>query len=41
MEDKKLLKLLYKDPSAGMEQLMDQYGGLIHAVIKGKLSESY
>ena len=41
MEDKKLLKLLYKDPSAGMEQLMDQYGALIHAVIKGKLSESY
>ncbi len=41
MEDSKLLQLLYKDPSAGMEQLMNQYAGLVYAVIKGKLSESY
>ena len=41
MEDKKLLKLLYKDPSAGMEQLMNKYTALVYAVVKGKLSESY
>lgn len=41
MEDAKLLQLLHKDPSAGMEILMNMYAGLIYAVIKGKLSESY
>ena len=40
MEDRKLLRLLHKDPSAGMEQLMNQYAGLIYAVDKGKLAES-
>lgn len=40
MEDSKLLRLLYKDPSAGMEQLMDQYAGLVYAVVKCKLAES-
>ena len=40
MEDSKLLRLLHKDPSAGMEQLMNQYAGLIYAVVKGKLAES-
>ena len=41
MEDHKLLQLLRKNPSAGMEQLMNQYTALVYAVIKGKLSESY
>lgn len=40
MEDRKLLRLLHKDPSAGMEQLMNQYAGLIYSVVKGKLAES-
>ena len=38
MEDSKLLRLLHKDPSAGMEQLMNQYAGLIYAVVKSKLN---
>lgn len=37
MEDSKLLQLLYKDPSAGMEQLLNRYAGLVYSVIKGKL----
>ena len=41
MEDSKLLQLLHKDSSAGMEKLMDQYAGLVYAVVKGKLSESF
>lgn len=41
MEDIKLLQLLHKDSSAGMEKLMDQYAGLVYAVVKGKLSESF
>ncbi len=41
MEDKRLLRLLHKDPNAGMEQLMDQYAGLVYAVVRGKLSESF
>ena len=41
MEDSKLLRLLHKDPSAGMEQLMNQYAGLVYAVVKGKLAESF
>lgn len=40
MEDSRLLRLLHKDLSAGMEQLMDQYAGLVYAVVKGKLAES-
>ena len=40
MEDKQLLRLLHKDPSAGMEQLMNQYAGLVYAVVKGKLAQS-
>ena len=39
MEDKKLLRLLRKDPNAGMEQLIDQYAGLVYTVVKGKLSD--
>ena len=41
MEDKKLLRLLHKDPNAGMEQLLNQYTGLIYAVVKSKLDGSY
>ena len=41
MEDKKLLRLLHKDPNAGMEQLIDQYTGLVYTVVKGKLADFY
>ena len=41
MEDGKLLRLLHKDPNAGMEQLMNQYASLVYAVVKGKLKESF
>ena len=41
MEDDKLLRLLHKDPNAGMEQLMNQYAGLVYAVVKCKLEESF
>ena len=41
MEDNKLLRLLHKDPNAGMEQLMNQYTGLVYAVVKSKLDDSY
>ena len=40
MEDARLLRLLHKDPNAGMEQLMNQYAGLVYAVVKGKLAGS-
>ena len=41
MEDKRLLRLLHKDPNAGMEQLLNQYTGLVYAVVKGKLDGSF
>ena len=41
MEDNKLLRLLHKDPNTGMEQLMNQYTGLVYAVVKSKLDDSY
>ena len=41
MEDNKLLRLLHKDPNAGMEQLMNQYTGLVYAVVRSKLDGSY
>ena len=41
MEDNKLLRLLHKDPNAGMEQLMNQYTGLVYDVVKSKLDDSY
>ena len=41
MEDKKLLRLLHKDPNAGMEQLLNQYTGLVYAVVKSKLDVSF
>ena len=40
MEDNKLLRLLHKDPNAGMEQLMNQYTGLVYAVVKSKLDDT-
>ena len=39
MEDNKLIRLLHKDPNAGMEQLMNQYTGLVYAVVKAKLDD--
>ena len=39
MEDNKLIRLLHKDPNAGMEQLMNQYAGLVYAVVKSKLDD--
>ena len=39
MVDNKLLRLLHKDPNAGMEQLMNQYAGLIFAVVMSKLAD--
>ena len=40
MEDRKLLRLLHKDPNKGMEQLIEQYAGLVYAVLRGRLPES-
>lgn len=40
MEDSRLLRLLHKDPSTGMEQLMRQYTGLVYSVVKGRLVNS-
>ena len=40
MDDKQLLRLLHKDPNAGMEQLISQYAGLVYAVVRGRLSPS-
>ena len=41
MEDSRLLRLLRKDPNAGMERLMDQYAGLVWAVVKSRLDPSF
>ena len=40
MDDIRLIRLLRRDPDAGMEKLMDMYSGLIYAVAKGKLNGS-
>lgn len=40
MEDSKLLWLLRNDPNLGMEQLMNQYTGLVCAVIRSRFSDS-
>lgn len=37
MHDEELLGLLRSQPERGMEQLVKQYGGLVYAVIRGKL----
>ena len=41
MENKKLLELLHKNPSVGLEQLMNQYTNLVYTVVKSKLKDSY
>lgn len=41
MEDRKLLRLLHKDPNKGMEQLIEQYAGLVYAVVRGRLPDSF
>lgn len=38
MEEKKLLKLLQKDPNAGMQALMQQYMGYCCAIVKNRLA---
>lgn len=40
MEDRKLLRLLHEDPNAGMERLLNQYTGLVYAVVKSRLNGS-
>ena len=40
MEDRELLEQLRKDPERGMTALIDTYGGLIYAVVRGKLRAS-
>lgn len=40
MQDRELLKKLHKNPDAGMKLLIDQYAGLVYAVVKSKLSPS-
>ena len=39
MKDEKLLRLLKKDPDAGMDILIRQYSGLIFSVVRGRLSD--
>lgn len=38
MQDDALYNLLQTDPDAGMDRLVSQYGGLVYAVVRGKLS---
>lgn len=38
MKDEKLLKLIMKDAEAGMERLVSQYGALVMAVVRSRLS---
>lgn len=40
MQDEALLEELQHSPDAGMTLLMKQYGGLVYAIVKGKLSGS-
>ena len=37
MDDKTLLNLIENDPNAGIEQLINQYGGIVYTVIKNRL----
>ena len=41
MKDEKLLKMLNKDSSYGMERLIDKYAGLVYTIVKNKLSGTY
>ena len=34
-----MIRLLDKDPSTGMDALIDQYAGLVYAVVRGKLAD--
>lgn len=38
MKDEKLLKTILRDPESGMERLVAEYGGLVCAVIRSRLS---
>ena len=38
MKDEKLLKTILRDPEAGMESLVAEYGGLVCAIIRSRLS---
>lgn len=40
MDDRMLLELLQNDPDTGMQILMEQYAGLVYAVVKNKLGSS-
>ena len=40
MDDKSLLDLIKKDPSAGMDRLMNDYAGLVYATVRGRLAGS-
>ena len=37
MQEQKLIRLLRKDPERGMSALVDEYGGLVYAVVRGRL----
>ncbi len=37
MKDVKLLRLLHKDSNRGMEQLINEYAGLVYAVVNSRL----
>lgn len=37
MQDVSFIKLLRKNPDAGMKRLLEQYGGLVYSVTRGKL----
>ena len=37
MQDNKILAALRKNPNAGMKLLMDQYAGLVSAVVRSKM----
>ena len=40
MQDTEILEKIHKEPESGMKLLMEQYAGLIYAVVKGKLQSS-
>ena len=39
MDDIKLLNLIKSDPNEGIKQLINQYSGLVYAVVKNRISE--
>lgn len=41
MDDAQILRLMRKDPNAAMRQLIDQYAGLVCAVVRGKLRGAF